>query len=334
MKKICISRTDSIGDVVLTLPMVGWLKEFYPNAQVIFLGRTYTQPILEICKGVDQVLNYDHLESKTDKELIQFFKELSITHFIHVFPNKRLASLAKKSGIPNRIGTSHRLFHLTTCNHRINFTRKGSNLHESQLNFNLLKPLGLKEIPSMAEISAFLNIENTKRNEFDEKQFGLDPDKLRIILHPKSQGSAVEWGIPNFISLIELLNEKQIQIIITGTENEAKFFRSELPSQHNLIDLSGKLTLSELVSLIEASDALVAASTGPLHIAGVFNKVAIGLFSSRRPIHPGRWKPIGLKSITLEYDENCTKCSKDQDCPCIVSIEPETVKENLLRLLK
>jgi ADP-heptose:LPS heptosyltransferase len=46
-KKIVISRTDSIGDVVLTLPLAGILKEKYPKAKIIFLGNTYTKPIIK-----------------------------------------------------------------------------------------------------------------------------------------------------------------------------------------------------------------------------------------------------------------------------------------------
>jgi hypothetical protein len=39
MKTFLVSRTDAIGDVVLTLPLCGWIKEACPGARVIFLGR-------------------------------------------------------------------------------------------------------------------------------------------------------------------------------------------------------------------------------------------------------------------------------------------------------
>ena len=38
---ILISRADSIGDVVLTLPMAGVLKQILPGVKIIFLGKNY-----------------------------------------------------------------------------------------------------------------------------------------------------------------------------------------------------------------------------------------------------------------------------------------------------
>jgi ADP-heptose:LPS heptosyltransferase len=44
-QRIIISRTDKIGDVILTLPLVGFLKENYPNSEIIFIGNTHSEPI-------------------------------------------------------------------------------------------------------------------------------------------------------------------------------------------------------------------------------------------------------------------------------------------------
>ena len=133
-KNIVISRTDSIGDVILTLPLAGILKVKFPNTKIIFLGNTYTKPIINCCEHVDEIWEWAELEKLTEKERFEWLRDKDIEVFIHVFPNKEIAKLAKQAKIPNRIGTSHRLFHLNTCNHRPNFTRKKSDLHESQLN--------------------------------------------------------------------------------------------------------------------------------------------------------------------------------------------------------
>ena len=52
--RILISRTDSIGDVVLTLPVAGILKQTFPGCTIIFLGREYTRAVIEACDHVDQ----------------------------------------------------------------------------------------------------------------------------------------------------------------------------------------------------------------------------------------------------------------------------------------
>jgi heptosyltransferase-3 len=51
---IIISRTDSIGDVVLTLPMAGIIKQFLPQSNIIFLGRNYTKDVIALSEHVDE----------------------------------------------------------------------------------------------------------------------------------------------------------------------------------------------------------------------------------------------------------------------------------------
>ena len=45
VNRIIISRTDSIGDVMLTLPMCVWLKKNIPGVELIYLGKNYTKPV-------------------------------------------------------------------------------------------------------------------------------------------------------------------------------------------------------------------------------------------------------------------------------------------------
>jgi ADP-heptose:LPS heptosyltransferase len=227
-------------------------------------------------------------------------KEVDV--FIHVFPRKEIARLAKKANIAIRIGTAHRVFHIMSCNKLVNFSRKRSDLHEAQLNVKLLAPLGIKKNYSLKQLSELLVF--TKIPELTEslKHF-LKSDKKKVILHPKSQGSAVEWGVDKFIQLAQSLDSKSYDIFITGTEKEAESFRDKLPKQDNIHDLSGKMSLDDLVAFISMSDALVAASTGPLHIAGICNIQAIGLFQEKKPIHSGRWKPLGNHVVILTSEK-------------------------------
>ena len=300
--KIVISRTDSIGDVILTLPLAGILKEKYPQATIVFLGNTYTKPIIECSEHVDEVWEWAVMSKWDYNEQLRWLVEQNIDTFIHVFPRKEIARLAKKANIENRIGTAHRAFHLISCNHLLNFTRKKSDLHEAQLNTKLLSPFGIKKNYSLKELTGYLGF--SKIPSLPKRlQDLIDPKKKNVILHPKSQGSAVEWGITNFMSLAGELDSNTCTVFITGTEKEAEHFREEIPKQENVIDLSGQMTLHELIAFIAASDYLVAASTGPLHIAGITGITAIGLFQEKRPIHSGRWQPLGNQVIILKSEK-------------------------------
>lgn len=322
-KKIVISRTDSIGDVALTLPLAGILKQKYPNATIVFLGNTYTKPIIDCCTAVDEVWEWAEIQKIEDRAQIEWLKNQNIDVFIHVFPRRELARLAQKAKIPHRIGTSHRMYHFLTCNHKPNFTRKNSNLHEAQLNTKLLKSFNLDKTYSLAELT---NYSSFKVSDSLPDSFStlLSKHKKNIIFHCKSQGSALEWGVDNFIQLAQSLDSEYFNIFFTGTEKESEFFRDKLPNQPNIIDLSGQMTLNELIMFIAKSDLLLACSTGPLHIAGLCNIKTIGLFTPKRPLHFGRWQPLGTQIKIIE-EKNISERTQPLD---ITLREVKQVVEN------
>jgi ADP-heptose:LPS heptosyltransferase len=327
-KRILISRTDSIGDVVLTLPLCYWLKDKYPNATLLFLGRNYTRAILEHCKAIDEIHAWDEIEKLPVQSRHQALSTLNADVIIHVFPTKDIAKTAKKANIPIRIGTSHRAYHLLTCTHRVNFTRKNALEHESQLNFHLLKPCGLIELPSMAEINELIgnySVGTSVKLTSEIEKLTLVEGK-KAVLHPKSKGSALEWSLEKYIELAKALCEKGYTVFFTGTEAEGKSFRSHLPKTSQIVDLSGKLSLEELILFISKVDVLVACSTGPLHIAAINDVQAVGLYMDERPIHPGRWKPIGKNVSVLA--QKCI-CEKPKDELRTLSISVEKVLDKI-----
>jgi heptosyltransferase-3 len=327
-KTIIISRTDSIGDVVLTLPMAGILKSYFPEAKIIFLGKTYTKPVAALSKHVDDFINWDELQKLPNA--VEVLKNYDADVFIHVFPNKEVAKLAKQAKIPMRIGTFGRVFHLLTCNKKVHFSRKKSNLHESQLNLKLLQPLGITKMIGLNEMANYYGFEKVPPLKLELKKL-IDANRFNVILHPKSKGSAKEWGLNNYAKLVELLPKDQFKVFISGTEEEGKLVGNTFDFNENVVSLIGKLSLNDFIAFIAHADGLVAASTGPLHIASALNKKAIGLYAPKRPIHPGRWKPVGKYAQALVFDENCEKCSKGLACDCISKIEPKTIVHLLLK---
>ncbi len=327
--KIIISRTDSIGDVVLTLPIAGVLKELYPDCKIFFLGKDYTRSVVESSVNIDEFVSWDDIKKLKGFEQIEKIKSLSADVIIHVFPVKKIAKLAKKANIPKRIGTTNRLYHWLYCNFIFILSRKNSKFHEAQLNLNLLKPLGFKKVLKLDEIPNYYGLKriNPLRDEFS---YLLSKDKINLIIHPKSKGSAREWGLNNYKRLIEILPKDKYRVFITGTEEEKKImesgeWRMENEGGVEVIDIMGKLNLSELISFINSADVLIAASTGPLHIAAALGKCAIGLYPPIRPMHPGRWAPIGKNTSYIVKNKKCNKCRNKMKCECLESITPEEV---------
>lgn len=321
---IIISRTDSIGDVVLTLPMAGIIKQQLPGSKVIFLGRNYTKDVIGLSEHVDEFVSYDELLKLPEQEQVNTIKALKATHIIHVFPVKQVAQLAKKAGIQNRIGTTNRLWHWFTCNIKVSLSRKNSDLHEAQLNARLLAPLQINTNFSASQLAGFYGFTKIPALENSFLQW-IDKSKTNVILHPKSKGSAREWGLDNFSKLISGLDKTRHRIYISGTQQEGELVKELLQKHPEVIDLTGKLSLQQFIAFINHCDVLIAASTGPLHIASALGKKAIGLFAPMRPIHPGRWKPIGVDAHYLVLNKDCMDCKKSMDCHCIREIQTSEV---------
>ena len=313
---------------MLTLPMTGILKKNFPSCRIFFLGKKYTKPVVDCCEHVDEFIDWDELSAQSQQEQIKFISSIDAETIVHVFPNIKIASLAKAAKIPERIGTGHRWFHWLSCNELPNIGRKKSNLHEAQLNVKLLAPLNLKTAYTLNELNNFCGFKNTK--QLSGNFFALiDKQRKNVIIHPKSRGSAREWGLSNFARLIDKLPEDKFNIFISGTKEEGEMMKDLIDKYPRIHDLTGKLTLPEFIAFIDSCDSFVAASTGPLHIAAALGKKTIGLYAPMRPIHPGRWAPIGKNASYLTLDRNCSDCRRSGNCKCIRNISASDVASRL-----
>lgn len=325
---IIISRTDAIGDVVLTLPVAGVLRSLYPTARILFLGRKYTEDIINASTFIDGFLNWDEWKKLPEKEAAHQFSATGADVIIHVFPSKAIARLAKQAGIRWRIGTTNRVYHWWTCNKLIRLSRKNSSWHEAQLNLKLLSPLGAKELYSLDEIGQYYGLDRLETLPAEFRSL-IDPGRYNLVLHPKSKGSAREWGLENFGRLIELLPPEKFKIFVSGTAAEGELLRDLLKAHPQVTDLTGQLSLARLLSFLSRADGLVAASTGPLHMAAAVGIDALGIYPPIRPMHPGRWAPIGKKAHVFVKAEDCEACRKTGDCACIRSISPVELEQYL-----
>lgn len=312
---------------MLTLPLAGVIKEKYPACVIYFLGRSYTKDVIALSKHVAGFINYDDLEKLPITEQSRELKKLSPDVFVHVFPKKEIAQLAMKAKIPLRVGTTSRFYHWMTCNKLVTLSRKNSHLHEAQLNIKLLAFLVGSNTMPLDKLPSYYGFDNLPSLLPEYEQL-IDKTKFNVILHPKSKGSAREWGLGNFNALVELLPEEQYKIFISGTEQDAKQMQGFLGSP-KICDMTGRLSLQQFIAFISKCDGMVAASTGPLHLAAALNRKAIGLYAPMRPIHPGRWAPLGKKAIFLVENKNCRLCKNGGDCFCIKSITPQQVKNEL-----
>jgi len=328
-----ISRADAIGDVVLTLPVAGVLRELYPDARILFLGNNYTQDVIRACRHVDEFINWDELQQLGPEAQADALAATGADTIIHVLPRKEIAELAKKAGISTRIGTTNRAYHWYTCNKLVRLSRKNSPYHEAQLNLRLLTVLGAKPLYALAEIPGYYGL--TKLASLPAGIAALkDPGKFNLILHAKSRGNGREWGIENYIRLVKALPEDRFKVFVTGTPAEREALTPLLQQCPGVTDMVGMLTLPQFLSFICHADGLLASGTGPLHVAAALGIHALGLFPPLRPIHPERWAPLGVKAMVFCLEEPCKGCPGAHDCACMRDISPMKLQEYLLTISK
>lgn len=333
IKHLLISRTDNIGDVILTLPLAGILKEQFPEMKISFLGREYVRAIVEHCVHVDSFVSYDVLTHLSKEKAIEHIKAHAFDAVIHAFPNKKIAVLMKQARVPDRIGTSRRFYHWLTCNRRVNFSRAKSDEHEAQLNLKLLKPFCFDIKDDLQQLSGYLGLECKDKLPPHLKSM-LREDRFNLIIHPFTNGHTREWPVSHFNALIRQLPKDRVNVIVTGSQKESRVIQDRMLSQcSHIVNAAGQCSLRELMQLIDAADGLIANSTGPLHIAAALGVRALGLFPITKGMDVKRWAPIGKKAEVITANPACQspRCRQKNDCLCMESITVDQVKEVVMR---
>lgn len=135
IKKILISRTDKIGDVILTLPAVTECKKQFNNAEVTLLTNSSLEHLLNDYDDIDNLIFIDRLNSFADK--LKAIKKNRFDIVFCAYPRLELAIIFSLCGIKYRVGTAYRGYSFL-YNIRVQEHRKFADKHEAQYNLNLI----------------------------------------------------------------------------------------------------------------------------------------------------------------------------------------------------
>jgi ADP-heptose:LPS heptosyltransferase len=292
------------------------LKQHFPSMVIGFMGKHYTRAVIEACASVDVFIDVE--DFMKEEVLLNGSKPEAI---LHVFPVASLAARARELQIPLRVGTTNRLYHWVTCNKMVRFSRKSSDLHEAQLNLKLLKPFGIEEEYTAEALGSMYAMHRVQALP-PEFQALVDKNRYNLILHPKSQGSGREWPLSHYIDLAQTLDPLRYKIFVSGTEKERGALHPLFKAAGNrVVDLTGAMSLPQFIAFIAACDGLVASGTGPIHLAAALGRDALGIYPPIRPVHPGRWRPLGPKATIFALNKDCNDCkTSPPNCSCMQQI--------------
>ena len=136
---------------------------------------------------------------------------------------------------------------------------------------------------------------------FLQRQKNINPKNL-IVIHPGASDPTKEWPAHRFAELMNRLQEKYgSQFVIIGAQNNQKIV-AQILSQVKcpVLNLTGKTTISQLVSLLKRCRLLISNDSGPVHVADALGIPVISIFTRNQPgINPERWQPLGKNSRVI-----------------------------------
>lgn len=311
--KICVVRTDRLGDMVLTLPMCKSLKDNCLDSEVTLIARRYVQPLLEKCPVIDNVFFIDDYENG----IKDIFNKNRFD--VAYFPRPRLDECfsAFRNRIPLRVGTAYRYYSFL-FNHKVYDHRKTAEYHEAEYNTRLVASVLKKDVKT----ELVKPIVNNEANEIVREvlnQKGIT-GKNFIIVHPGSGGSTNNWKPERFGKAgNKISKESGLRVVITGIKVESELceiVNQNCPDSLNLCDV---FNLREMIALISNAKMLLANATGVLHLAYSLDVPVIGLYPNSPQISAKRWGPyFKLSRVVCPPD---SKNKKERDNMDLLNID-------------
>jgi len=324
LSRILVVRTDRIGDVLLSTPVLEALRKKYPQAYLAMLVSQVTREVVEGNPYLNEIL-VD--EGEKASRLAQWLKAKKFNAAILLHPTPRLAWALSRAKIPIRIGTGYRGYSFLFTK-RVYEHRQTAKRHELEYNLTLAEALGapLKD----PEPKIFLSLENRAWTEDRLKKAGVKEGEKLVGIHPGSGGTARDWRPERFGELGERIQrELGAKVVVTGVKGERKLAEAVASkmSQSPVI-IIGETSLKQLTAILEKESVFVSNSTGPMHLAAAVGTKVVAMIPPIRACSPRRWGPWGKgHKVILPRVPECRKCieTKCRYCDCMDMITVDEV---------
>ncbi len=328
-QKILVIRTDRLGDVILTLPVLSALKATFPGIKTAMMLRSYTAELVDGHPDVDEIILLKQKEPRSFRETWRLAQELKQKNFdavLVIHPTFKLALTGYLAKIPIRVGTGFRSYSFL-FNQKVYHHRKRGEKHELDFNLDLALKIGA-QIPAPIEFK--IQIPETAIQTAQEfiKSLDLTSGQKWAIIHPGSGGSAKDWPLEKFAQLNDRLqSELSIKTVLTGGPDETDLVMNlSNMTVHKPHLWIGRRGLKELAALIREANLFISNSTGPLHLAVAVKTPVIGFFCPIVPCLPRRWGPYHqMDSVLMPPVASCEKCTgekcKHGNCMALIGVE-------------
>lgn len=303
--KILIIRLSSIGDIILTTPILKQLKEKYPDITIDFLVLKNFKDSISGLKYINNLILFDKKINDGYKNMKLFGKNLNSNNYDYVFDlHGKLRSKiiskqihAKTFTYPKRKLWKSLLVKLKLIKYHVDDT----------IIKNYFKPFNFLNIFYNGEDLSF---------HFEDSDLKNIPNEYKncFVMAPGASKETKKWTTNGFGKLASLLYDKyKIKTILIGGKEDIKRCEEiNKISDNKCINLAGKFTLKESGALLSTSKLLITNDSGPFHIARGVNCPTYVIFG---PTDPNMFE-FSEKNTLIYNNSKCSPCSLHGDKAC------------------
>jgi len=315
---ILLVRFSSMGDVVLQTSVINWLRAIFPkNLRLTFLTSKEFSSLLLHHPGLDQIMDFDRKNGGSWEELIKKIRELHLEHPIDfIFDlHGTLRSLRLRFRfwwIPSLSVDKRRLERFLLTKVKIPFLKKL--IHEKIFG---LEPQVFRILKDMENLfGSRLSIWKTQ--DFRQgphrevtslaSQAPYNLPKPYLALSPSASFESKRWPINYYIELCKkILEETSFHVVILAGPHDHFCSAFDGIKDERLINLQGKTSLIQTMSILSQSRLAIGNDSGANHIAEAFGVPALTIFGSTDPKFG--FAPHGSSSRFIYKSLWCSPCS-------------------------
>lgn len=330
-KRILIVRTDRIGDVLLSTPVIKSLRDSFPSTYIAMMVSPYSKDIVDGNPYLDEVIIYDkdgkHRSWRKSMKFASNLKKKRFDLAIILHPTNRVHLVTFFAGIPKRVGYNRKLGFLLTD--RIKHIKQLGEKHELEYNLDLLRYLGLEP----QDQTTFMPLKPESERWVEEllEEEGLKKSDKLLAIHPGASCPSKIWLNERFAEVADRLIEKYgFKVLVISGPGDITLAQKVISQMlYAAINLAGKTSVSQLASLLKRCRLFISNDSGPVHIASAVGTPVISIFGrNQKGLSPKRWGPLGENDRILHKEVGCIECLAHnclKDFACLKAITTEDV---------
>ncbi len=302
--KILIIRFSSIGDIVLSTPIVRCIKQQVKNAEVHYITKKQFSPILENNLWIDKLYT---IESRVlGTEILPQLRREKYDFIVDLHHNLRSAQLKFALRKPSASFPKLNIEKWLMVNLSINNL---PDIHIVDRYFKTVKSLTVKNDGKGLEY--FI----PEKDHVDLKTLPLEFQNGYIGFAIGAKYFTKQLPKEKIVSIIQKLNQPVILLGGKEDEEKANSIISELrtPNSKLVFNACGKFNLNQSASLVKQAKKIITHDTGLMHIAAAFKKEIVSVWGNTIPEF-GMYPYYGKSEVRSKKSEvknlSCRPCSK------------------------